>query len=62
MKTQFVTNQKGKKIAAIIPIKEYEDLMQDIFSAAVIEKRRHEKTVPWEEVKQRLIHDGILPS
>lgn len=62
MKTQFVTNEKGKKIAAVIPIKEYEDLIQDVCSAATIEKRRHQKTVPWEEVKQRLIDDGILPS
>ena len=61
MKTQFVTNSKGKKVAAVIPIKEYEDLLEDIFSAAVIERRRHEVTVPWEEVKQRLIRDGILP-
>ena len=59
MKTQFVTNSKGKKIAAVIPIKEYEDLLEDVFSAAVIERRRHEVTVPWEEVKQRLIRDGI---
>ena len=61
MKTQFVTNSKGKKIAAVIPIKEYEDLLEDISSAAVIERRRHEVTVSWEEVKQRLIRDGILP-
>ena len=30
MSTKFVTNEKGKKIAAILPIREYEDLLQDI--------------------------------
>ena len=27
MATQFITNQKGKKTAVIIPISEYEDLL-----------------------------------
>ena len=60
MSTKFLTNAKGKKVAAVIPIKEYEDLLEDILSAATIEKRRHEKTIPWEEVRQRLVKDGIL--
>ena len=61
MKTQFVTNEKGKKVAAVIPIREYEDLLQDIYSAAIIERRRKEKTFPWEDLKKQLIADGILP-
>lgn len=60
MNTKFVTNEKGKKIAAVIPIREYEDLLQDIHSAAIIERRRHEKTYPWEELKKQLIADGIV--
>ena len=27
MSTQFITNEKGKKMAVIIPINEYEDLL-----------------------------------
>ncbi|MEO5715718.1 MAG: hypothetical protein ABIT37_19720 [Luteolibacter sp.] len=61
MKTQFVTNEKGRKIAAVIPIREYEDLLQDIRSAAIIERRRHEPTLPLDDVKKQLIEDGILP-
>jgi hypothetical protein len=60
MKTQFVTDQKGKKIAAVIPMREYEDLLQDIYSAAIIERRRNEKTYPWEDLKKQLIEDGTL--
>ncbi|MEK6232790.1 MAG: hypothetical protein N2A42_13170 [Luteolibacter sp.] len=60
MSTKFVTNEKGKKIAAILPIREYEDLLQDIYSAAIIERRRNEKTYPWEDLKKKLIEDGIL--
>jgi len=60
VKTRFVTNEKGRKIAAVIPIREYEDLLQDIYSAAIIERRRNEKTYPWEDLKKQLIEDGIL--
>jgi hypothetical protein len=60
MSTKFVTNEKGKKIAAIVPIREYEDLLQDIYSAAIIEQRRNEKTYPWEDLKKKLIEDGTL--
>jgi hypothetical protein len=60
MKTRFVTDQKGKKIAAVIPMREYEDLLQDIYSAAIIERRRHEQTYPWEDLKKQLTDDGTL--
>ena len=60
MSTKFVTNEKGKKIAAILPIREYEDLLQDIHSAAIIERRKSEKTYPWDDLKKKLTKDGIL--
>lgn len=60
MSTKFVTNDKGKKIAAILPIREYEDLLQDAYSAAIIERRKNEKAYPWEDLKRKLIEDGTL--
>jgi hypothetical protein len=60
MSTQFVTNEKGKKIAAVVPIQEYEDLLQDVHSAAIIERRRNEETHSWEDLKKKLREDGIL--
>jgi hypothetical protein len=60
MKTQFLTDQKGKKIATVIPVRECEDLLQDIYSAAIIERRRNEQTYLWEDLKKQLIEDGTL--
>ena len=60
MKTQFVTNEKDKSVAALIPIKEYEELMEDLHDLKLIAQRRNEDTVPWEEVKKNLIADGLL--
>jgi PHD/YefM family antitoxin component YafN of YafNO toxin-antitoxin module len=61
MKTQFVTNLRGRKIAAVIPIKEYEQLMEDLHDRQIIAQRRNDERVPFEEVKKQLIADGILP-
>ncbi len=61
MKTQFVTNEKGKKIAAVIPIKKYEQLMEDLYHLRTVAERRNDERIPFEEVKKQLIADGLLP-
>ena len=53
-KKKFVVNEKGKKTAVILPIKEYEDLLEDLGHLAIIAERRNEPTEPLEVVIQRL--------
>lgn len=53
-KRQFVVNEKGKKTAVILPIKEYEELMEDLEDLAIIAERRNEPTEPIDVVIQRL--------
>ncbi len=64
MSTQFLTNEKGKKIAAVIPIEEYAELMEDLEDLAAIAKQRNEKGIPFEEVikqlKSRNSADGLV--
>ncbi len=60
VKTQFVTNDKGRKVAVVIPIKEYEELMEDMIDLATCIERRNDESLPWEQVKKELIADGIL--
>ena len=57
---QYIVNQQGQKTAVILPIEEYEELLQDLHDLAVIAERRDEATVTLEEVKQRLTQDGLL--
>ena len=45
MKTQFVTDSHGKKLAVILPIKDYEKLVSDLEEA--------EDTRLYDEVKAR---------
>lgn len=60
VKTQFVTNDKGRKVAVVIPIKEYEELMEDMIDLAACLEHRDDESVPWEQVKKELIANGIL--
>ncbi len=59
--TEFLTDFKGKKVAVVIPIGEYEELMEDMIDLAACLERRNEGTFPWEQLKKELIADGVLP-
>jgi len=53
-KEQFVIDKKGQKTAAILPIKEYEKLMEDIHDLAIVAERRHEPTVHFNKLKENV--------
>ena len=59
--TQFLTDTKGEKVAAVIPIDEYEALLEDLQDLAVVAERRNEPRVSLSEIEQRLKADGLLP-
>jgi hypothetical protein len=56
---QFVTNEKGKKIAVVLPIEDYEKLREDLDDLAVIAERRDEETIPHAEFKKGLKRNGL---
>jgi hypothetical protein len=64
MNLQFLTDAKGRKIAAIVPIEEYVELMEDLEDLASIAKQRDEKGISYEEVmkslKLRIAEDAPL--
>lgn len=40
MNTQFIVYDSGKKTAVILPVDEYEELLEDIHDPAVIAERK----------------------
>ena len=55
MKTQYVTDDNGKKVAVILPLTEYEKLLDDVDELESIKaydkaKTRKQEFVPAEEV------------
>jgi len=60
MNTQYITDDRGGKLAVVIPISDYEALMDDISDLAAVAERRDEERVSLTDVKKRLIADGLL--
>jgi len=57
---QFITDEKGRKTAAVIDLKKHKALWEDIQDVLVSRSRRHEKRIPLEKVKADLIESGRL--
>jgi len=51
---QYLTNGKGKKTAVVLPLQDYEKLLEDLDDLAVIAERRDEGTISHEELKRSL--------
>jgi hypothetical protein len=60
LQAQYVTDESGKKTAVILPIEEFEELLEDLQDLAILAERRDEPTMPHEEVVARLRRDGYL--
>ncbi len=60
MTPQFLTDEAGTKVAVVLPVADFEELMEDVSDLAAVAERRNEDRVSLDEVKRRLISDGIL--
>ena len=57
---QFLVDESGRKTAVVIPVEEYEDLLEDLHDLAVLAERKDEPTISFDELKKRLKADGLL--
>jgi len=60
LREQFIVDENGERKAVVLPVEEYEELLEDLHDLAVIAERRDEPTVSFEELKKRLKKDGLL--
>jgi hypothetical protein len=57
---QFVTDDKGRKVAVLIDLKKHGARLQDLWDGLISESRRREKGIPLEKIKADLIQHGRL--
>lgn len=57
---QYITDESGQKTAVILPIVEYEALLEDLRDLAIIGERRDEPAIPHNQVVAALKRDGLL--
>ena len=59
-KPQYIIDEKGRKKAVVLPIKEYLRLLEDLHDLAIVAARKDDSTISHEELKAKLRADGIL--
>jgi len=59
---QYVLNQAGEKTAVIVPIDEFEELIEDLQDLATVAERRDEPTISHDELLTQLKRDGLISS
>ena len=57
---QYVTDAEGHKTAVILPIEEYEDMLEDLHMGRVARESRDEPRRPFAEVVEELRAGGEI--
>jgi PHD/YefM family antitoxin component YafN of YafNO toxin-antitoxin module len=57
---QYIVDEKGQKMGVVLPVEEYEELLEDLHDLAIIAERRDESAISFDELKERLREDGLL--
>jgi len=57
---QFVVDAEGKKTAVILPVEEYEAILEDLADFAVVADRRGDATVSHQDVLKEFGADGSI--
>ena len=57
---QYVIDEKGKRTAVLLSLKDYQKLMEDLHDLAVVARRKEEKPISLAELKRRLRKDGLV--
>ncbi|HYX72846.1 MAG TPA: hypothetical protein VE732_08745 [Nitrososphaera sp.] len=57
---QFVTDAEGKKVAVILPLEEYEEMLEDLHLGRVARESEEEERIPWPQVRAELKAEGKL--
>jgi hypothetical protein len=55
---QFVTDEKGRKMAVQINLKKHGARLQDFWDGLISESRRNEKGIPLKKIKADLVKRG----
>ena len=57
---QYLTDDLGERTAVVLPISDYEKLLEDLDDLAVVAERRDEPVIPHDQFIADLKRDGTL--
>lgn len=59
---QYITDENGARRAVILPIEQFQELLEDLSDLAALAERRDEATTAHADLIDELKRDGRLPS
>ena len=57
---QFIIDEHGNKTGVVLPVRDYESLLEDIHDLTIIAERKYEKTISLSALKAKLKKNGLL--
>ncbi|MCE7068379.1 hypothetical protein [Dyadobacter sp. CY326] len=57
---RYITDDRGQKTDLIINLKEHGQIVEDLLDALLVEERRNEETMPFDEFVNSLKAEGKL--
>ncbi len=57
---QYLYDRGGKKTFVVLPIEDYNELIEDLYDLSVINERKDEPRISLEEFEKGLMADGLL--
>ncbi len=57
---QYITDENGQKISVVLPVEEFEQILEDIEDLKTVAQRKDEPTTSHEDFLQELKADGII--
>ena len=60
-RTRFIVDEKGTRVSVVLPVDEYEELLEDLHDLAMVAERRAEPAGSHADLKKRLKAGGLLP-
>ncbi len=59
-RVSYITDRNGVKTSVVLPIKKYEELLEDLHDLAIVAERRNEKSLKLDDYLKELEKDGLL--
>jgi hypothetical protein len=57
---QYITDEQGNRVSVVLPVAEYEELLEDVEALAAVAERRDEPTISHEQLVAELKRDGLI--
>jgi hypothetical protein len=57
---QYITDEQGNRVSVVLPVAEYEELLEDVDALAAVAERRNEPTISHEQLIAELKRDGLI--